>query len=323
VFSGVGKTADDIAVALKAGVWRFNLESRDELDLLDHVAAEHAVQADASVRINPDVDARTHAKISTGRAGDKFGVPIEEARYWFRQRARWPHVRLDGLHMHIGSQILDLSPVREALARLSAFWRELVDMGHEIGCIDVGGGLGVRYREGEKAPDADAYVTLIREALDGFRGRIVLEPGRYLVAEAGVLLSRVVRAKAAGGRTFLVLDAGMNDLARPGLYGAWHDIARLGDATGRSTIAYDIVGPVCESSDVFAVSRALPRCDPGDLVAIGGTGAYGAAMASTYNSRPLAAEVMVDGARHAVVRRRQCLEELVAGEAETIEWRDG
>jgi diaminopimelate decarboxylase len=320
VFSGVGKTAAEIEEALAAGVGRFNLESVDELDLLQRFARQRGVVAHAAVRINPDVDARTHAKISTGKSQDKFGVAVAEARQWFAAQAQWPDVRLDGLHMHIGSQILELAPLRQALQRLARFWRELALAGHAITSIDVGGGLGVRYREGEQPLAARDYVAAIRDALDGFEGRVVLEPGRYLVAEAGLLLTRVIRAKRGVQNEFLVVDAAMNDLLRPSLYDAWHDIVRVGDNHGRAATRYDVVGPVCETGDTFAVARELPRCEAGDLVAILATGAYGASMASTYNSRPLAAEVLVDDGRYAVVRRRQTLDEMLAGEQPAGEW---
>ena len=320
VFSGVGKTDAEIAQALGAGIARFNVESRAELDALARVAASLGQVARASVRINPDVDALTHAKISTGKSENKFGVSIDEARRWFDGKAQWPGVRLDGLHMHIGSQLLDLAPVREALARMAAFWRELRDAGHAIACIDVGGGLGVRYRAGEQAPDARDYADAIRAAFAGYDGRLLVEPGRWLVAEAGILLSRVLLEKAGESRRFLVLDAAMNDLLRPSLYEAWHDIAPLGAATGRDTLAYDVVGPVCETGDTFATGRDLPRCEAGELVAILGAGAYGASMASTYNSRPLPAEVMVEDGRYAVIRRRQTFDEMIAGERPATDW---
>jgi diaminopimelate decarboxylase len=321
VFSGVGKSAGEIAQALEAGVSRFNIESRAELELLQAIASARGQVAHAAVRINPDVDALTHAKISTGKSENKFGVSIAEARAWFAQADRWPSVRLDGLHMHIGSQILSLEPVRQALRRMAGFWRELQAAGHHIASIDVGGGLGVRYRDGERAIAAAEYVAEIRKALAGFDGRLLLEPGRYLVAEAGLLLSRVLLEKEGEGRRFLVLDAAMNDLLRPSLYDAWHDIVPIGDAAGRPETEYDVVGPVCETGDTFATGRRLPRCEAGDLVAILGTGAYGASMASTYNSRPLAAEVLVDGDRYAVVRRRQALDEMIEGEQPAAGWK--
>jgi diaminopimelate decarboxylase len=319
VFSGVGKTEEEIDEALAAGVARFNVESHDELLLLQTVARERDTFASASVRINPDVDAQTHAKISTGKSENKFGVSIDEARRWFAESPRLSHLRLDGLHVHIGSQILDLQPFRLALQRVAAFWRELVAVGYPIACIDVGGGLGVRYRESDRPIDAHDYVDAIRTALVGFDGRLLLEPGRWLVAEAGALLTRVIRIKHGGERKFLVLDAAMNDLLRPSLYGAWHEIVPL-DARARAMTSYDIVGPVCETGDTFAQARELPECDAGDLLLIKDTGAYGASMASTYNSRRLAAEVLIDDGRYAVVRRRQTFDELMAGEQPADDW---
>ncbi len=314
VFSGVGKSADEIAMALEAGIARFNVESADELYLIERLAAARDAVAHASVRVNPDVDAATHAKISTGKAENKFGVDVDTARRWFAESDRLAHVRLDGLHMHIGSQLLDLDPIRKALQRLAALWRELVGAGHAIDCIDVGGGLGVCYRRGRDRPvDVNDYVAAIRHALDGFDGRILLEPGRWLVAEAGVLLTRVIRVKPGRERQFLVLDAAMTDLARPSLYDAWHDIVPVRPRHHTSRV-YDVVGPVCESSDTFARDRELPRCEAGDLLMIKATGAYGASMASTYNSRPLAAEVLLERGRCAVVRRRQTFDEMIAGE---------
>ncbi len=321
VFSGVGKTDAEILAALKVGIGRFNVESRAELESIQRLAAEQGGQARASVRINPDVDARTHAKISTGMAENKFGVSIDEARTWFDSASQYPNVCLDGLHMHIGSQLLDLAPVRDALQCIGDFWRELDQAGHIISSIDVGGGLGVRYREGEVAPDADEYVAAIRSALAGFAGKVLVEPGRWLLAEAGLLLTRVVLVKHGQSRRFLVLDAAMNDLLRPSLYEAWHDIVRVGAEDGREKLNYDVVGPVCESGDTFAVGRAVSRCEAGDLVAILGAGAYGASMASTYNTRPLAAEVLVEDGRYALIRRRQSLDAILADEQAAREWR--
>jgi diaminopimelate decarboxylase len=214
--------------------------------------------------------------------------------------------------VHIGSQMLRLEPLRDALEQAATLWRELEAAGHAIDTIDVGGGLGVRYRaDGDEPATPDEYGRTIRAALAGFTGRIVLEPGRYLVAEAGVLITRVVRVKPGESRTFLVVDAAMNDLLRPSLYDAWHDIVPV-RSEARSLTRYDIVGPVCETGDTFAVARELPACVPGDLLMITGAGAYGAAMASTYNSRPLLAEVLVDGDRYALIRRRQSYEEMMS-----------
>lgn len=320
VFSGVGKSADEIAGALNVGIMRFNVESLDELHTLQRLAKAQRVTARAAVRINPDVDAHTHAKISTGKSENKFGVSIDEARRWFAGRRQLDHVQLDGLHVHIGSQILSIDPFRLALQRVAAFWQELEQAGHPVNSIDVGGGLGVCYRAGEDHPIAAAdYVGAIREALAGYRGRLLLEPGRWLVAEAGVLLTRVIRVKPGTERQFLVLDAAMNDLQRPSLYDAWHDIVPVSDAS-RPLTTYDIVGPVCETGDTFARGRVMPECVAGDLLLIKATGAYGASMASTYNSRPLAPEVLLNQGRYAVVRRRQHFEEMIAGEQPARKW---
>lgn len=321
VFSGVGKTGDEIASALDAGVWRFNVESADELHLLQHVAQAKGACARAAARINPDVDAQTHAKISTGKAENKFGVSIDEARGWFAEAASMSNVQLDGLHAHIGSQILNLGPFRAALQRVEAFRRELVDSGHSIRSVDIGGGLGVAYRPGLDRPIlVQDYADLVRQTFAAFDGTLVLEPGRYLVGEAGLLLTRVIRVKPGVDRDFLVVDAAMNDLLRPSLYDAWHEIVPLHE--GRGTARYDVVGPVCETGDTFARGRSMQRCEAGDLLAIGGAGAYGASMASTYNSRPLIAEVLLDDGRYAVIRRRQSLAEMMAGEQLPQAWHE-
>jgi diaminopimelate decarboxylase len=320
VFSGVGKTVPEIGAALEAGILRFNVESRDELECLQRAAHERGIVASAAARINPDVDARTHAKISTGKAENKFGVSMDEARAWFAAAASFPNVRLDGLHVHIGSQLLDVEPYRLAFARVAAFWRELVAAGNPIASIDIGGGLGVCYRAQHDAPiDVADYVAAARSALRGFEGQLILEPGRWLVAEAGVLLTRVLRIKRGAERDFLVLDAAMNDLVRPSLYDAWHEIEHVGPAQGEP-VRYDVVGPVCESADTFARDRPLPRCMVGDLMMIRNTGAYGTSMASTFNSRPLIAEVLLDDGRYAVVRRPQTIEELTRGECAADNW---
>lgn len=320
VFSGVGKSAEEIAGALNVGIARFNVESLDELQTLQRVASAHGTTARAAVRINPDVDAHTHAKISTGKSENKFGVSIDEARRWFAARHAFDHVQLDGLHVHIGSQILSVEPFRLALQRVAAFRRELEQAGHPLASIDVGGGLGVCYREGMDQPVSAAdYVAVIRETLADYHGKLLLEPGRWLVAEAGVLLTRVIRVKPGSERSFLILDAAMNDLLRPSLYDAWHDIVPVADEP-RPMATYDIVGPVCESGDTFARGRALPACAAGDLLLIKATGAYGMSMASTYNSRPLAAEVLLHEGRYAVVRPRQTFEAMIAGEQPARDW---
>ena len=322
VFSGVGKTAAEMRIALGAGIARFNVESREELETLQEVVAELGRVADVAVRINPDVDAKTHAKISTGKSENKFGVSITEARRCFSERLSYPNLRINGLHVHIGSQILTLEPFRDALERVAAFRRELEIDGHVIHSIDVGGGLGVCYRENhDRALTASAYVEIIRHALHDYAGRIVLEPGRWLVAEAGILLTRVIRTKRGDSRHFLILDAAMNDLARPSLYDAWHDIVPV-SPNRHAHVEYDVVGPVCETGDTFARGRVLPQCSAGDLMMIRTTGAYAASMASTYNSRPLAAEVLVDKGRWAIVRQRQTLADMCLGEVAVPAWQE-
>ncbi len=320
VFSGVGKTRDEMALALDSGIARFNVESRDELETLQQVAAEHACIAHVAVRINPDVDAQTHAKISTGKAENKFGVSIDEAQTWFADRLRYPNLRISGLHVHIGSQILSLDPFRDALERVACFRRELEARGHVIHSIDVGGGLGVCYRRGtDLAPTATDDVETIRRALHDYSGRLLLEPGRWLVAEAGILISRAIRIKKGDARRFLILDAAMNDLVRPSLYDAWHDIESV-KPNSRAKVCYDIVGPVCETGDTFARDRSLPECVEGDLMKILTTGAYAASMASTYNSRPMATEVLVDKGRWAIARPRQLISEISLGESSDLDW---
>ena len=258
VFSGVGKRREEIAAALATGIERFNVESHAELDLIEQVAAGQSRVARAAARINPDVDATTHAKITTGRAGNKFGVGIDEAREWFATAATRPHVRLDGLHVHIGSQILDAAPFRAALARVAVWRTQLEAASHPITSIDVGGGLGVGYRPGHDRPLPVAdYVATIRAALRGFGGRILLEPGRWLMAEAGAILSRVLRVKEDAGYRFVVLDAAMTELLRPALYEAWHAIVPVAPRTGEPQ-PVTVVGPVCESADTFASARPLP-----------------------------------------------------------------
>jgi len=322
VFSGVGKSEAEIIEALEAGVSRFNIESFEELCLLRRLADNRATTAHAAVRINPDVDALTHAKISTGKSENKFGVDIDEARRWFAEHPHASRLRLDGLHVHIGSQILSLDPFRDAFQRVAAFRRELAGQGHVITSVDVGGGLGVCYHEGEdRVIEVADYVDVVRRSLHDFHGRFVFEPGRWLVAEAGDLLTRIIRIKQGEQRRFVVVDAAMNDLLRPSLYDAWHDIVPVSKASTK-LMACDVVGPVCETGDTFARSRELPECAAGDLLMIRTTGAYAASMASTYNSRPLAAEVMIDDGRFALVRQRQTFEEMTAGEVTTPQWQD-
>lgn len=319
VFSGVGKTVDEMREALHAGVGRFNVESTSELLELQRLAAEQGVEPAIALRVNPDVDALTHAKIATGKSQNKFGMSFEDARRCFARVDELPNLRIDGLHMHIGSQITRIEPFERAFAALAGFADEVQQNGTRIASIDVGGGLGISYRESELCLSPDTYATALARAFRGFRGRLLVEPGRWLMAPAGVLLTRVVRIKQNQDRTFVILDAGMNDLLRPALYDAWHDIAPLHPARG-APYAVDIVGPVCETGDTFAVQRLLPPCRPGDLVVIRDVGAYGASMASHYNSRPLPAEVMIDDGRWASIRERTDFPHMIAGENPNLKW---
>jgi len=314
VFSGVGKTMADLQLALASGVGQINAESAEELDMLAAAAAATGRAARVALRINPDVDAGTHAKITTGRADNKFGIAYADAPALYARAAGLPGLRPIGVALHIGSQILTMAPYRAAYARAADMVRALRAAGHTVDSVDCGGGLGIPYR-GEPAPGPEALAGAIRAALGDLNVQVAIEPGRWLVGPAGVLLASVVLTKSTGGRRFMVLDAAMNDLLRPAMYDSWHGIVPLGavDAVA-PTAAVDVVGPVCETSDTFALARALPALAPHARVAILDTGAYGAVMSSTYNARPLAAQVLVDGARWSVIRPRQPVEALWADE---------
>ena len=304
VFSGIGKSATEMALALDAGIGQFNVESVPELLALGEVAASRRRRAPVALRINPDVAADTHHKISTGRRHDKFGIASERAHEAFGLAARLAGIEVVGLHLHIGSQILDLAPFEDAYARGVDLIRGLRDAGIAIRRLDLGGGFGVPYR-GEARLDLDRYAALVRRLTRGLDLELVFEPGRFLVAEAGVLVARVLYVKEGASRRCVVLDAGMNNLIRPALYDAWHEILPLHEPEEPGTTeAVDVVGPICESGDMFARARDLPPLQAGDMVAFMEAGAYGAVMASDYNARPWAAEVLVDGRRHAVVRPR-------------------
>ena len=312
VFSGVGKTGAEISFALSRGVVHINVESEPELALVSRVAAERGAVAQVALRVNPDVDAESHDKISTGRRGDKFGIDIERAPALYRRAEALPGIAVDGVDMHIGSQIADLAPFRRAFSRAVELVGALRAHGHRIRRLDLGGGLGIRY-ESEKPPEPAEYAALVAELTDGLGCRIVLEPGRAIAGNAGILVAGVTYERRDRGRRFVIVDAGMNDLLRPALYGAFHAVAPVAEpAVDAPLTPADVVGPVCESGDCFALGRALPPFSSGDLVAFLSAGAYGAAMASTYNSRPLVPEVLVDGARWAVVRPRMDYETLIA-----------
>jgi len=314
VFSGVGKTVREMRQGIAAGIKCFNLESEGELERLNDVAGSLGLQAPVSVRINPDVDARTHAKISTGKSENKFGIPFGRASEVYRRIAALPHVQAVGVDMHIGSQITELTPFAEAFSLLAELVEHLRGEGHDIRHVDVGGGLGVPYQaERETPPDPAAYARLVREKLGHLHCSIVLEPGRLIVGNAGLLVTRVEYVKG-GEKTFVIVDAAMNDLLRPTLYEAHHDIVPVRESN-RPRIVADIVGPVCETGDYLALDRSLPGVTEGDLLAVMTAGAYGAVMASTYNSRPLIPEVLVDGERWHVVRPRKTAAELIAADS--------
>jgi diaminopimelate decarboxylase len=305
VFSGVGKTDAELSAALDAGIYCINVESEPEAEALSAIAVQKGVVAPVSLRVNPDVDARTHAKITTGKTENKFGVPISRAREVYGTLARLPGIRVAGVDMHIGSQITDLQPFADAFALLASFVTTLRADGHRIDHVDLGGGLGVPYRfDNEPPPDPDAYARIVREATKGLGCKLVFEPGRMIVANAGVLVTSVIYVKREG-RTFVIVDAAMNDLIRPTLYDAFHDIRPVVEpAPGAWRIVADVVGPVCETGDYLALQRDIAEPKRGDLLVLMTTGAYGAVQAGTYNTRPLIPEVLVRGDEFAVVRPR-------------------
>jgi len=316
VFSGVGKTRVEMAAALAAGVGQFNVESEPELEALSQVAASMGLRAPVAVRVNPDVDARTHAKIATGKSENKFGVPIAKAAAVYALAARLPGVEVVGVDVHIGSQLTELAPFADAFARVAALVGALRAQGHAIRRIDLGGGLGIPYvRSNEAPPLPFDYGAMVREAVGGLGAEIVIEPGRLIAGNAGLLVASVIYLKRGEGRDFLILDAAMNDLVRPAMYDAWHDIVPGTEPAADAPLApFDVVGPVCETGDTFARARMLPPLAAGDLVAFRSAGAYGAAMASEYNARPLVPEVLVAQNRFDVVRSRPTYDEMLARE---------
>jgi diaminopimelate decarboxylase len=314
VFSGVGKTVEEMHQALTAGIYQFNVESEPELLALDEVARELNRRAPITLRINPDVDARTHAKITTGTAETKFGIPHAHAREAYARAASLHNVEIVGIDVHIGSQLTDLEPFEAAFARVAELARTLRADGHSITRLDLGGGLGVPYENNNMPPpDPAAYGRMVVRATEALGCRLVFEPGRLIAANAGVLVSKVLYVKQGDAKTFLILDAGMNDLVRPAMYDAHHEIAAVREPEpGAERVPYDVVGPVCETSDLFAAERRLPPLKSGDLVAILSAGAYGAVMSSAYNARPPAPEVLVSGQEWAIVRPRLRHDDLIA-----------
>jgi diaminopimelate decarboxylase len=318
IFSGVGKTADEMAYALEQGIAQFNLESEEEAGTLSAVASRLGRVASVALRINPDVDAGTHAKISTGRSENKFGIAHDLAPAAYARAAALPGLKVQGIAVHIGSQLTDLRPLESAFARIGALIARLRGEGHGIETADLGGGLGVPYDPAKPAPPTPAlYGQMVARATAGWDARLIFEPGRLIVANAGVLLSRVIRVKPSSGAPFVILDAAMNDLMRPALYDAWHDIRAV--APGGERFVANVVGPVCETGDTFAMHRPMDRVAEGDLVAFMTAGAYAATMASTYNSRPLTPEVLVSGSQWAVVRAREPIESLIRSDS-VPEW---
>ncbi len=314
VFSGVGKAAEEMRAALEAGIYQFNVESEPELAALDEVARSLNKQAPITLRINPDVDAKTHAKINTGMAETKFGIPFDRARQAYADAARMKNIQIVGVDVHIGSQITDLAPFEAAFQRVGGLIQLLRSDGHAIRRLDLGGGLGVPYENSNTPPpDPAEYGAMVTRVTKDFGCTLSFEPGRLIAANAGILLSRVLYVKHGDAKQFLIIDAGMNDLIRPAMYEAWHEIVPVVEPRpGSARVAYDVVGPVCETADLFASGRNLPELKSGDLVAILSAGAYGAVMASAYNARPPAAEVLVAGGDWSVVRSRLTHEQLIA-----------
>jgi diaminopimelate decarboxylase len=312
VFSGVGKTAGEMRQALEAGIFCFNVESAAELERLDEVAGAHGSKAPVSLRVNPNVDPKTHPYISTGLKEAKFGVAYDDALALYRRAAGLPNIAVAGIDCHIGSQLLDPAPFVEALERVLALVDQLAAEGIRIHHVDLGGGLGIKYKADQVQPTVAAYLNPLLDKLAGRGLQVVLEPGRRLVGNAGLLLTRVEFLKPGEGKNFAIIDAAMNDLMRPALYEAWHDILPVVPRDG-SLRSYDVVGPVCETGDFLGQARAL-CIEAGDLLAVMSAGAYGMAMASNYNTRPRAAEIMVDGTEVHLIRRRETVPELYAGE---------
>lgn len=314
MFSGVGKTEAEHAAALEAGVFCINVESEPEVAQLSRIATSMGRTAHVSFRVNPDVDARTHAKISTGKKGDKFGIPISTAREAYARAAKLPGIHIAGVDMHIGSQIIDLQPFDDAYALMAEFVDTLRADGHVIDHVDVGGGLGIPYRDdNEPPPEPLRYAEVVKRRLAGLGTRIILEPGRMMVGNAGILVTRVIYVKETEGHTFVIVDGAMNDLIRPTLYEAHHEIKPvIQPQPGAPKPKVDVVGPICESGDYLALGRKLPEVGPGDLLAVMTAGAYGAVQGSTYNTRALSPEVLVKGGDYAVVRPRLDVDAIIA-----------
>ncbi len=315
VFSGVGKTAGEIDYALSAGIFVFNCESEPELALIDAMAHRRGMKARVAMRVNPNVDAATHAYISTGRLAHKFGIDIDQAETVYEHARAHPNLIVEGVSCHIGSQLMDVDPVMRAADRVLTLIDRLRAKGFDIRHADLGGGLGVAYKAGDAAPAIKGFIAELTARVMEKNLHVFIEPGRSIVANAGVLLARVLYRKKTGDKEFVIVDAAMNDLIRPALYGAHHEIIPVRE-TGAPASRVDVVGPVCETGDFLARDRELPGVFPGDLVAICSAGAYGFVQSSNYNARPRAAEVLVDGAAWSIARRRETYEDLVRGESD-------
>jgi diaminopimelate decarboxylase len=313
MFSGIGKTEAELALAVEEGILCINVESEPELDMLSAIAVSKGKPACVSVRVNPDVDAKTHHKIATGKAENKFGIPISRAREVYARAARLPGLKVSGVDMHIGSQITDLDPFGNAFALLAEFVRDLRADGHSISHIDLGGGLGIPYRDdNEPPPHPDEYAKLVKRATRDLGCRLIFEPGRLIVGNAGILVTRVLFVKHGEAKNFVVVDAAMNDLIRPTLYDAYHEIWPAKETGNARRIRADVVGPVCESGDFLGLDRDMPEPAAGDMLCVMTAGAYGAVQAGTYNTRPLVPEVLVNGAGWALVRPRLEVDQIIA-----------
>lgn len=312
MFSGIGKTERELALAVDENILCVNVESEPELDLLSSIAASKGRKVHISIRVNPDVDAKTHRKIATGKAENKFGIPISRAREVYAHASKLPGIHVAGVDMHIGSQITVLQPFEDAFALLSEFVQTLRADGHEISHVDLGGGLGIPYRDGEVPPDPAAYAAIVKRATRSLGCKLIFEPGRLIVGNAGILVTRVLYVKHGEARNFVIVDAGMNDLIRPTLYDAHHEIRPVRENAAGAQIVADVVGPVCETGDYLALQRGMPEPKPGDLLAIMSAGAYGAVQAGTYNTRPLVPELLVRDTEWSVIRPRLDADALIA-----------
>ncbi len=314
VFNGNGKTADELRLAIKSDVLMINVDSKSELNLLDRIAGELSRKARVALRVNPDIDPRTHPYISTGLKENKFGIAIERAVEYYQEARELSNIEVVGVHKHIGSQIVQLSPFVESLQKMMSLVDELKRLGFALRYLDMGGGIGITY-DNEQPPSFEEYVGAVRPMIEASGLTLIVEPGRVLVGNAGILVTKVLHVKSAGNKTFVVVDAAMNDLVRPSVYKAYHKIIPVEERPERGRIVADVVGGICESTDFFARSRELPEVRSGELIAILSAGAYGSSMSSNYNSRPLIPEIMVNGTDARVIRRRQTFEEMIALES--------